>query len=126
LKYTLSLHYKNEMANYYNISTGGCQTANSRPVSPVSFACTQTDNTTMELGWDETDSDFTNYSVERGTAAAGPFTVVATGFPTAPLGAVTITDTGLTKNTRYYYRFRTWKRTKWSDYQTDNEITTNV
>jgi hypothetical protein len=80
----------------------------------------------MTLGWTETASSFTNYSVERGTAAAGPFAVVATGFPTLPLGAVTLTDTGLTKNTRYYYRFRVYKGVKWSDYQTDNEITTNV
>lgn len=92
----------------------------------MGFALTQTDNTTMDLDWDETDSDFEVYSVERSTSATTGFVEVARGFPTAPLGAVTLTDTGLTKNTRYYYKFRVYKRMKWSTYQTDNEITTNV
>lgn len=113
------------MANFYNLSAGGCQTG-SRPTAPVDFACTQVDNTTMDLDWDETDSDFTSYSIERSISASSGFAVVHTGFPTTPLAAVTLTDTGLTKNVRYYYKFRVFKRTKWSDYQTDNEITTNV
>jgi len=114
------------MANYYNLSTGGCQTGNERPVAPITFACTQVDNTTMDLGWDETDRDFTEYSIETSISASSGFAVVITGFPTLPLGAVTVTDTGLTKNVRYYYKFRVHKRVKWSDYQTDDEITTNV
>lgn len=115
------------MANYYNLSTGGCQTSGNRPVAPTGFACTQTDNTTMQLDWDETDSDFELYAIERSTSASTGFVLVYQGVPTAPLGAVTFTDTGLlVKNTRYYYKFRVYKAPKWSDYQTDNEITTNA
>jgi hypothetical protein len=111
--------------NFYGLSTGGAQGA-TRPTAPTVFAVTQLANTTMTLGWTETASVFTNYSIERSLSASSGFAVITTGFPTLPLGAVTITDTGLTKNTRYYYRFRVFYRTKWSDYQTGNEITTNV
>ena len=114
------------MANFYNLSAGGCQTG-SRPIAPTGFACTQTDNTTMQLDWDETDSDFDWYSIERSLVETSGFVQVYQGVPTAPLAPVTFTDSGLlVKNTRYYYKFRALKGTKWSDYQVDDMITTNV
>jgi hypothetical protein len=110
--------------NFYGL-TGGCNNA-TRPTAPTAFNATQVDNTTMTLGWTETGSVFTYYTIDRSLAATSGFAEIVQGWPTIPLAPVTITDTGLTKNVRYYYRFRVFYRNKWSVYQTDNEITTNV
>jgi hypothetical protein len=111
--------------NFYGFKGNGCVNNNIYPTAPTGFACTQVDNTTMDLGWDETLADFQFLEVER-SLTAGNYVKILEQLPAAVPGAVTFTDTGLTINTRYYYRFRVKKRFKMSEYQTDNEITTNV
>ncbi|EEF62143.1 putative Ig domain-containing protein [Pedosphaera parvula] len=58
----------------------------------------------INLNWTDNSSSQAGFKVERGTAAAGPFTQIGTN----AAGVSTYTDTGLTALTTYYYRVRSY------------------
>ncbi len=58
----------------------------------------------LRLAWTDNSSAEVGFKVERGAAAAGPFTQIAT----TAAGVATYTDTGLAATTTYYYRVRSY------------------
>lgn len=59
---------------------------------------------TLVLSWTDNASAEVGFKIERGAAAAGPFTQIATN----AAGVTTYTNTGLAATTTYYYRVRSY------------------
>ncbi len=79
------------------------------PQAPTGLTAVPAGNTAttwnqMNLTWTDNASAEAGFKIERGTAAAGPFTQIATN--TASVR--TYLDTGLAANTTYYYRVRAY------------------
>jgi N-acetylneuraminic acid mutarotase len=72
------------------------------PVAPSALTATAASFSQINLKWTDKALNETNYIVERATASAGPFTVIAT------LGAnsISYSNTGLTAGKTYYYRVK--------------------
>jgi N-acetyl-anhydromuramyl-L-alanine amidase AmpD len=66
----------------------------------------------VNLSWTDNSSSEAGFKIERGTAAAGPFTQIGTNAASAN----TYTDSGLTALTTYYYRVRSYNANGNSDY----------
>lgn len=75
------------------------------PGAPAGLAAQATSKTQVQLNWTVNPSATnpeTNFEVYRGTAAGGPYTLVAI----LPAGTTTYTDGSLNAGTRYYYVVR--------------------
>lgn len=72
------------------------------PVAPSALATRPFSENDIELTWSDNSGNETAFEIERGAAMAGPFTKITS---TAP-DTVKYTDTGLTKDTTYFYRVR--------------------
>ncbi len=72
------------------------------PDAPTNLAATAVSSTQINLAWQDNSNDENNFVVERGSSSTGPFSVIAT------LGAniTSYSNTGLKKNTTYYYRVK--------------------
>jgi hypothetical protein len=94
--------------NAYGLTTqgGGC-TTNTFRLAPVGdFTAAHNSQTQITLTWTETeDPDF----------------VVTIRSLTGGIG--TYVNTGLTAATKYYYRMRSKKRFKWTDWEKDDDTT---
>ncbi|HEV3318820.1 MAG TPA: fibronectin type III domain-containing protein [Solirubrobacteraceae bacterium] len=82
-----------------------------KEVTPAQVNCRVNKNPEIELDWSATGSTYaTSYTVERATAAAGPYTSVAS----VAIGKTSYTDTSgtLSSSATYYYRvaalYRSW------------------
>jgi hypothetical protein len=114
-----------DMANMSYGLNGGCESSLIKPIIPDTFTATAVDNTNIELSWDETSADFDFLEIER-SLTDGNYVKIVEINATTPAGVQTYTNSGLTKNTTYYYRMRSHKRFKFSDYSKANAKTTNV
>jgi hypothetical protein len=78
------------------------------PQAPSALTVTTIAGTTnwnkLELAWTDNSSAEVGFKIERGTAAAGPFTQIATNAASDR----TYTDSGLAASTTYYYRVRSY------------------
>ncbi|MBS1150045.1 MAG: hypothetical protein H6Q89_1743 [Myxococcaceae bacterium] len=72
------------------------------PVSPTMFAARGFSETEIELTWQDNSTNETGFELERSATQTGTYTKVTT----AAVDAVKYTDTGLTRDTPYWYRLR--------------------
>lgn len=92
------------------------------PPAPTSLSATMASSRQINLAWTDNATTETNYYVERSPNGTGSWTVVAT------LGAniTSYQNTGLTQNTRYYYRVRCKAGSTYSTYSNTANTTTAV
>jgi hypothetical protein len=109
-------------ANYYGL-TGGCGNGNVYPTAPVTFAATA-DGTDpfITLSWDNTDADYEVGSIDYSLDEVTWVFLTYFEIP-SPVAAGEYIHTGLEADTQYFYRMRVHKRTKWSEYATDDDTT---
>lgn len=72
----------------------------SPPMAPATVSAVASSGTQVNLSWVDSSNNETGFKIERGVAAAGPFTLVTT----VGSGVTTYTDTGLVAVSTYYYR----------------------
>jgi predicted phage tail protein len=82
------------------------------PVAPTMFTAKGFTENDVELTWSDNSSNETGFELERGAPDAGTFTKVATLDPDLKKH----TDTGLTKDTSYVYRLRSFNSAGASPY----------
>ncbi len=104
-KYYYRVQSYNSAGNSAVSNTANDTTAPQAPTSLVVSTVSGTANwNKLQLSWVDNSSAETGFKVERGTAAAGPFTQIAT----TGAGVATYQDTGLAATTTYYYRVRSY------------------
>ena len=105
--------------NAYGLTTnnGGCTTDTFRLAPVGDFTAAHDSQTQITLTWTETeDPDFVE--IQRSLTDSNYVTIrELTG------GVGTYVNTGLVANTTYYYRMRSKKRFKWTDWEKDNDKT---
>jgi large repetitive protein len=74
-------------------------------MNPIHLYVEPRDKNAIRIVWADRGLDETGYEVYRATAAAGPWTLVTT----TGANVTTYTNTGLTANTKYWYRVRARK-----------------
>ncbi|HEX8676735.1 MAG TPA: kelch repeat-containing protein, partial [Segetibacter sp.] len=72
------------------------------PVAPSALTATAISSSQINLKWRDNAKNETSYTVQRATASAGPFAVIAT----LGANAVSYSNTGLTAAKTYYYRVK--------------------
>jgi Zn-dependent metalloprotease len=85
------------------------------PGAPTNLTATAASTTQINLSWADNASDETGFSIERSTAAGGPFTSVAT----VAANALTYQDRGLPTDARYHYRVRAYRSEVYSAYSNE-------
>jgi hypothetical protein len=78
--------------------------AGSVPAAPSSLAATVISRTQINLAWNDNSANEDGFKIERATSSSGPWTQIATVGPDVR----NYSSTGLTRNTRYYYRVRAY------------------
>lgn len=103
-------------------NSGYSNTANdiTAPQAPSGLAATAPAYNTVNLSWTDNASSEAGFKIERGTAAAGPFTQIATNAASDN----TYTDTGRAALTTYHYRVRSYNGNGNSDYTSVASVTT--
>ncbi|MBA4149235.1 MAG: fibronectin type III domain-containing protein, partial [Verrucomicrobia bacterium] len=95
----------NSAGNSANSNTASDTTAPQAPSALTVNTVSGTDNwNKLQLAWTDNSSAETGFKIERGTAAAGPFTQIAT----TAAGVASYQNTGLSATTTYYYRVRSY------------------
>lgn len=104
-KYWYKVHAYNTAGNSAASNIASDTTAPQAPSLLVVNTVAGTANwNKLALSWTDNASSEVGFKVERGTAAAGPFTQIGTN----ATGVTTYTDTGLAATTTYYYRVRSY------------------
>jgi len=96
---------KGAAAAYLNVAAMVIQEYRSTTpiISPSSlFAETNEDTSTVKLTWTDKSNNETGFQIYRSNSANGTYTLIAT----TAANVTTYTNTGLTSNTRYYYKVR--------------------
>jgi len=78
------------------------------PAAPTSLSVSNVTTSSLMLNWTDTATNANGYRVYRSLASGGPFVQDGSDLP---VNAIQFSDTGLTINTRYYYRvlgFNIW------------------
>lgn len=89
------------------------------PNAPSNLAATPLSYTQIRLTWTDNSTDETGFYIERKIGAAGNFTQLTT----AAANAVSYTNTtGLTADTTYYYRMRSYNASGSSSYSNEVSI----
>nr|MBA4148239.1 fibronectin type III domain-containing protein [Verrucomicrobiota bacterium] len=95
----------NSAGNSGNSNTASTTTAPHAPSNlTVNIVSGTTNWNKLQLAWTDNSSAETGFKIERGTAAAGPFTQIAT----TAAGVASYQNTGLSATTTYYYRVRSY------------------
>ena len=90
------------------------------PPAPSGLAATAPAYHTVNLTWTDNASSEAGFKIERGTAAAGPFSQIGTNAASDN----TYTDTGRAALTTYYYRVRSYNGNGNSAYSSVASVTT--
>lgn len=90
------------------------------PAAPTALIVTTISDSQIDLIWTDNSANENGFKVERGTAAAGPFTTIATN----AIGLTTYSSTGLAANTTYYYRVVSYNANGNSSYSNTGSATT--
>ena len=72
------------------------------PAAPSGLTATAVSASSITLSWTDNSANETGFKVERGTSAAGTFSLITT----TSANVVSFSDTGLAASTTYYYRVR--------------------
>lgn len=90
------------------------------PAAPTGPSATTLSSTSIRFQWNDTSTNETGFSVWRRTDTVGWVEVATPG-----VNATQYIDTGLSPNTRYYYRVRSYNAVGTSNYTTEIFSTTN-
>ena len=74
------------------------------PSAPGNLTATAISSSRIDLGWIDNSTNETGFKVERGTSSSGPFSQIAT----VGANVTSYSNTGLNRNTMYYYRVRAY------------------
>ncbi len=100
--------------------TASAATFQSVPAAPTALAAAAASASQINLSWTDNSTNETGFKVERASAAAGPFTQIAT------TTAASFSDSGLSEATTYYYRVRATNAAGDSAYSNTASATTRV
>lgn len=95
-------------------------TTGSVPLAPTALAVSGITNSTISLAWTDNDTAESGYRVYSAAAASGPFTKVGSDLPA---NTVTVTNSGLSPNKRYYYRVTAFNAQGESDFTSTDSTT---
>ncbi|MDD4954788.1 MAG: multicopper oxidase domain-containing protein [Candidatus Omnitrophica bacterium] len=108
-------HEDNEMMRPLRVTAG----PQDIPVAPTNLT-TSKGVSTVYLRWKDNSSNETSFEIERAMAETGPFTLMGTSRANRP----TFTDSGLARQTTYYYRIRAINKNGASGYSNTAFATT--
>ena len=103
-KYWFKVYAYNTAGNSSASNVASDTTAPQAPSALTATAGSGATWNTINLKWTDNANSEVGFKIERGTASAGPFTQIATN----AASDITYTDSGLSANTTYYYRVRTY------------------
>ncbi|MBO0929425.1 fibronectin type III domain-containing protein [Fibrella aquatilis] len=92
------------------------------PAAPTAFVTTAASTSVVNLSWMDKSDNETGFELQWNTTGNDPWT----SLPTQTSNVTTFVHTGLTANTRYYYRLRAVNSAKQSDWVTTNTLTPNL
>jgi transcriptional regulator CtsR len=90
------------------------------PDAPFSLEATAVSSSKAKLTWEDSSDNETGFKIER-KKSGGSYSQIAT----VDENTTTYTDTGLTGNTKYYYRIRAYNDTGNSAYSSEASVTTS-
>jgi len=90
------------------------------PAAPSGLVATAVSTSQINLHWNDNSSDETSFEIERSTLATSGFVKIATVGP----NVTAFSNTGLSKNRKYYYRVRATGTEGNSDYSNTASATT--
>lgn len=90
------------------------------PAAPSALTTTAVSSTQINLAWTDNATDETGFKIERKIGATGAWTQIATVGP----NVTSYSNTGLTANTTYYYRVRSYNTPGNSAYSNESFKTT--
>ena len=82
------------------------------PAAASNLTATALDHQSVDVAWKDNSSVEDAYELQRATAQAGPYDVIAT----LPANTISYHNTGLTMNTTYWYRVRATKDAGFGDF----------
>ena len=88
--------------------------------SPTNLGILSISRNRVHIGWIDNATNESGYSVERKIGADGVFFQIAT----TSAGAANYLDSGLTSETKYYYRVRAFNDSGYSSYSTEISVYT--
>lgn len=97
------------------------QVALTLPSAPSDLSASATSTSQINLVWKDNSNNEAEFRIERKTGSTGAWNQIAT--PAA--GATNYQSTGLSPNTRYYYRIRACNSTGCSGFSTEADATTH-
>jgi hypothetical protein len=117
--YTYRVRAYNAGGNSPYSGTASATTLDAPPAAPSSLLLTAVSTSRIDLRWTDNSSNEANFMIERSTNNS-TWTVLG------PVGAnvTTYSATGLSRNTRYYFRVRAWNSLGYSAYSNTANIKT--
>jgi hypothetical protein len=91
------------------------------PTAPSNLSATRASRTQIDLAWTDNSANETSFVIERSLDGTAWAELVTTG-----ANVTTHADTGLSRNTRYYYRVRAFNAAGYSDYSNISSATTSA
>jgi hypothetical protein len=121
--YTVTARDKSAAQNATSASSAASATtdvASVLPAPPSSLSLTAISTTEIDLSWTDNASDETGFKIERSKSGNTAYVQVAT----VGANVTSYSDTGLKKNTTYYYRVRATNANGDSAYCTEDSVKT--
>ena len=100
-------------------SAGSDTTWEAIPDAPDAPDLTVTGSSTIDVDWNSV-SGATSYKLYRATSSSGSYTNIYTG------SSSSYSDSGLTEETKYYYKVKAGNDSGWSDYSSITSGTTSA
>jgi chitodextrinase len=99
--------------------TGNCYSPPTIPTAPSGLSATATSSSQINLAWTDNSNNEDGFKIERKTGSGGTYSEIAT----VGAGVTTYNNTGLTANTQYYYRIRSYNSAGNSSYSNEANAT---
>jgi len=111
----------NDSGNSTTYASGWAQTPDTIPNAPTGLAASTTSSSAITLTWADNSGNETGFKIERSPNGVDTWT----GIYTTSSSAIMYSNSGLTYNTTYYYRIRSYNTAGNSNYTTVVYATTN-